>query len=304
MIRCLLPRLPYRVYFVFMYPADGGFQCFFFSTILQSCWKGLSTDDWRGLTHSLEKHSIQQPRPLRFDQLSYGSDRRLPAPDQILTRISLGREQWLLQFSYVVSRGTTAGNPYDLSLDPTATAIFPPLRRRVSSIWVGCTCTSHFRRFPAINSPSRNHALPSPKNSCLPSLKELRARLHRIKTCFQTTDGERKLPSATAIPRLELLAARTARQPRTLFPLLVPSDTVRANLGDTSCVYLLFPQEVACCECDSSRRFRLALNLTPCCKRAPRVFGSSLQSTSFLSGDRALSSPENLCLPFPKELRV
>ena len=73
--------------------------------------------------------------------------------------------------------------------------------------------------------------------------------------------------------------------------------------GHELCV-LAFLQEIVCCECGSSRQFRLALNLTPCYQRTPRVFGSSLQPASFLPGDPTLSSPGNPCPPFPKELRV
>ena len=70
---------------------------------------------------------------------------------------------------------------------------------------------------------------------------------HHQKThvCSRTTSGERKLSSATATRRLEVPATRAARQPRTLSPLLpaVASHTVQANIGDMSCVYLLFPRK-------------------------------------------------------------
>ena len=100
----------------------------------------------------------------------------------------------------------------------------------------------------------------------------------------------------------------TPRQPHFPHCTAAASHTVQANLGDTSCVYLLFPRKslAVSVTCDGSHEFGLALNLTPCYQRTlpPRVFGLPLQSTSFLPGDRIPSFPGNPCLPSSKELRV
>ena len=100
----------------------------------------------------------------------------------------------------------------------------------------------------------------------------------------------------------------TPRQPHFPHCTAAASHTVQANLGDTSCVYLLFPRKslAVSVTCDGSHEFGLALNLMPCYQRTlpPRVFGPSSQSTSFLPGDRTLPSPDNSCLPSSEELRA
>ena len=95
----------------------------FLSAILQSFWESLPTNDWRGVTHPLENILFNSNNCESLLQFSYGSDRHLPALDHdqtLSTHIYLGREQWLLRFSYVVSEDTTARSPRDLSLDPRA----------------------------------------------------------------------------------------------------------------------------------------------------------------------------------------
>ena len=84
----------------------------------------------------------------------------------------------------------------------------------------------------------------------------------------------------------------TPRQPQFPHRFAVASHTVQVNLEDMGCVHLLFPGS------HSLRLFTLVQTSTESDAILPtRVFGASLQSTSFSSLNHVPPSPKNPCLP-------